>query len=359
VERTREAVLEPTPGVLIDGVDLVQDDLDGELARPDLGQHGLNSIHHLAEHRLRCGRVGDVEHEIRDERLLEGCSEPFDELVGQAADEADRVSDEVGTALVLERSCGRIERLEQPVVDGRLGAGKSVEERRLTDVRVAGESDRRRLGTEPGLPALTTLFREITQSSFEHGDATPRQPTVGLELALAGSPSPHPATESFEVLPHTSHARQVVLELGQFDLELALGGDRVLGEDVENELGAIDDPRFQRVLETALLRRSELVVDDQHLGVRLCEGGYQLLQLALADVRSRIGVRPVLDELADRLQARCAGQLVQLGELGCFTRRQEAGDGKRALPICPWRRIRLVVGHSDIMRLRSGCGENG
>ena len=59
---------------------------------------------------------------------------------------------------------------------------------------------------------------------------------------------------------------QVVLELRELDLELALGASRVLREDVEDQQRAVDDARLQLVLEQLLLRRRELVVDEQHLG---------------------------------------------------------------------------------------------
>ena len=106
------------------------------------------------------------------------------------------------------------------------------------------------------------------------------------------------------MLPHAAHARQVVLELRELDLELSLGADGVLGEDVEDQLRAVDDARLERVLEVPLLRRVELVVDEQHLGARLLVRALQLLELALADVGARVGPRAVLDELADRLDAR-------------------------------------------------------
>jgi hypothetical protein len=92
--------------------------------------------------------------------------------------------------------------------------------------------------------------------------ATPARRRFSFELALAGTSRPHPradgaaaAAEALEVLPHAPHARQVVLELRQLDLELALGRDGVLREDVEDELRAVDDARGEGVLERPLLRR--------------------------------------------------------------------------------------------------------
>ena len=83
--------------------------------------------------------------------------------------------------------------------------------------------------------------------------------------ADAGADRAAAAAEPLEVLPGAAHARQVVLELRQLDLELALGRDGVLGEDVEDQLRAVDDAGGERVLERPLLRRRELVVDEEHL----------------------------------------------------------------------------------------------
>ena len=67
-------------------------------------------------------------------------------------------------------------------------------------------------------------------------------PAVALELRLTRAARADAAAEPLEVLPHAAHARQVVLELRELDLELALGADGVLGEDVEDQLRAVDDP---------------------------------------------------------------------------------------------------------------------
>ena len=106
------------------------------------------------------------------------------------------------------------------------------------------------------------------EAALEHRDASAREAAVGLELRLAGAARADAAAEPLEVLPHPPHPRQVVLELGELDLELALGADGVLGEDVEDQLRAVDHARAERVLEEALLHRVELAVDEQALCVR-------------------------------------------------------------------------------------------
>src|SRR5581483_6279994 len=99
----------------------------------------------------------------------------------------------------------------------------------------------------PLLAADGALPAQLCQPAPEDGDAAARQPAVGLELRLPGPARADAAAEPFEVLPHPAHARQVVLELRELDLELALGGDGVLGEDVEDQLRAVDDARLERV----------------------------------------------------------------------------------------------------------------
>ena len=88
---------------------------------------------------------------------------------------------------------------------------------------------------------------------------------VRFELRLARAARPDAAAEALEVLPHAAHAREAVFEQGQLDLQLAFGADGMLSEDVEDQQGAVDDARVERVLEHTLLCRLQLVVDEQHV----------------------------------------------------------------------------------------------
>ena len=126
------------------------------------------------------------------------------------------------------------------------------------------------------LPSGRAVLADLLEAALEQRDLAARDPAVGLELRLAGAARADAgaertgaAAEALEVLPHPAHPRQVVLELRELDLELSLGALRVLREDVEDQLRPVDDASRQRVLERLLLRRLQLVVDDQHLGARL------------------------------------------------------------------------------------------
>ena len=294
-----------------------------------------------------------MQHEVGDERLLERGREPLDELVRQAADEADRVGDEIAAPVVGERARRRVERLEQAVLDRDLGAGERIQERGLADVRVPGESDGRRLRAATRLPSRVALAAELGEAALEdrrRGCGRCRRSVSSCVSPGPRVPTPPPRRSRCFHMP--AHARQVVLELGELDLELALGADGVLGEDVEDQLRAVDDASLERVLEQPLLGRLELVVDDQHVRGRLAERLLQLLELPLADVRARVGPRAVLDDLVDGLDAGRPGQLAQLGQLLGLASGLEHGDGEPALGLRAGRRIGLPGRHRWIMPLR-------
>ena len=145
------------------------------------------------------------------------------------------------------------------------------------------------------------MLRERAQPLAQERHPAAGETAVGLELALTGAARAETAAQALEVLPEPAHAREVVLELRQLDLELALGADGVLGEDVEDQLRAVDHARLQSVLELALLGRRELVVHDQRLGARLRERLLQLRQLPFADVGAGIRPPPLLNELGHGL----------------------------------------------------------
>jgi hypothetical protein len=113
--------------------------------------------------------------------------------------------------------------------------------------------------------------------------------------------------------PQPGQPRQLVLELGELDLEAALVSLGVLGEDVEDEPAAVDDLDVEQALEGLLLARRQLVVGDEEVEPGLALGLAELLGLALPDVPVGVGVTTVLPLRADDLGA---GRHREVGELG-------------------------------------------
>ena len=206
-----------------------------------------------------------MQDEVGDQRFLECRRKALDQLRRKTPDEADGVCHEVTLPVVLECPGCRIECFEETIVDCGAGSRQAVQQRRLPDVRVPGQRDGRHARPPPLLAACRSLTAECPQAALDEGNTGTREPPVAFELAFPRPPRPDPAAQALEVLPHPSHAREVVLELRQLDLELPFSGSSMLGEDVEDQLRAVDDARLEGVLERALLRRAQLFIDEEHL----------------------------------------------------------------------------------------------
>ena len=81
---------------------------------------------------------------------------------------------------------------------------------------------------------------------------------IDLESLLAGAAPANAAPESRESLVPLRQARESVAELGELHLEFAVSGARALGEDVENQLRAIDHPQLETLAEVARLDGGEV-----------------------------------------------------------------------------------------------------
>ncbi len=155
---------------------------------------------------------------------------------------------------------------------------------------------------------LGDLLLEIPQ-------AAPDPPPLDLDLLLA---RPAPGSDSAAlavVVPGADQAGQEVVQLGRLHLEASLVGPRVLGEDVEDQLGPVDDPGFQLPLQVSLLTGAQIFVADQQvIDLRLAQR-LQVVELALADEERGIDLRAPLHLGADHLATGGAGQVGQLGQL--------------------------------------------
>ena len=124
--------------------------------------------------------------------------------------------------------------------------------------------------------------------------------------------------------PQPAHSREVVLQLRQLDLKLAVGGVRVAGEDVENYGRPIDDRDLQLSLQVAFLARSKFVIADDHVGVRGLRQQCDLLELAGTEISIGMDRLAPLRDLADNGHACGLKQLIQLLEIGLLGRRCDA-----------------------------------
>ena len=100
---------------------------------------------------------------------------------------------------------------------------------------------------------------------------------------------PPPRRESDTPCPE-SRGKQV-LQLRQFHLQTAFGGAGAAREDIENQLGAVDDLDAGGAFKIALLGGREIVIDDQDVGLRGFGEFLQFLDFSVAQQSGRIDVR--------------------------------------------------------------------
>jgi hypothetical protein len=104
------------------------------------------------------------------------------------------------------------------------------------------------------------------------------------------------------------------LELRKFDLKLAFMGLGVLGEDVENERGAVEDADIvaKRFLQFTLMAWRKLIIEEDDVGIHLGRNLFDFLDLTRPDECVGVGVFEALAGAADNLQTGGIGQALQL-----------------------------------------------
>ena len=301
LDRHRQTVVEPFAILGRDEVDLVEHDDLRQLGGADLFEHIADGAHLLVALFLIDRTIDDVHEQVAGERLLERRGKRVDEAVRQLANKTDGVRNRVIATDVLELTGRWVERLEEPVATRHLGTREGVKEAGLAHICIAGERHGRHHALGALLALQATTLARLLDSPPEQRDAIAGKATVGLELRLARTAGTDAATKALKVVPHAAHTGQLVLELGELDLELALCRVGVAGEDVQDQRRAVDHANRETVLEIPLLRRRQLVVDHQDLGLGLLDALLQLVDFAAAEIGLRFGLVLTLDQFADRV----------------------------------------------------------
>ena len=167
----------------------------------------------------------------------------------------------------------RVQGGEQRVIDQDSGPGQPVEQAGLARVGVARDGHRRHLAAAP-LPALDLpAHRHLGDLAAQLGDARPDPAPVSLDLGFTGpagadaAAAGHPAAGlPGQRLTPAAQPRQQVLQLRQLDLRLALLAAGVLGEDVQDQRGAVDDLHLHHALQRRSWLGGELAVADDGVG---------------------------------------------------------------------------------------------
>src|ERR1017187_9017951 len=136
-----------------------------------------------------------------------------------------------------------------------------VSERRLPRIGVADERTRRDGRGLAPLPLLPANAPHVFQLLLHVPDAPGDLPPVSFKLGFTGTAGANAAAELGHLHAMPGQPRHHVLQLRQFDLQLAFAGARMPRKNIENELGAVDNPPLDDLLNIALLGRTEIVIE--------------------------------------------------------------------------------------------------
>ncbi len=272
----------------LDPVDLVEHQHLRQFAGADFVQHFIDLGNALLA--MRIGGVDQVQQEVGLARFAQGRAERGHQLVRQVADETDGIGQHHVAARHRDATHGRVQGGEQLVGRIRLGAGQRVEQGRLAGIGVPHQRHARQFAAHAGAAHLGALHFDLFQSLLQLFDPLLQQAAVGFQLGFTRpAQADGTAALALQVGPAADQPRGHVAQLRQFHLQLAFVAVRTLGEDVQDQAGAVDHPALQELLQVALLRRRQGMVDQHQVGAGGLGGRLDLVQLAGADQDRRVG----------------------------------------------------------------------
>jgi hypothetical protein len=200
------------------------------------------------------------------DRLLERGLKGLHQAVWQTPHKADGVGQEQASAGGQGEASGRrVEGREEPVSREHMGTGQPVEERGLARVGVAHDGEGRHWDALALLALSSALPDYLVELAPHAGNFIADATLVHLELGLARV-ALHRATAALavEVRPEAAQARQLLLESSQLDLQHCLARLGSGGEDVQDDLLAVNHAKSRCILFpiTLLGWRERVIKDD-------------------------------------------------------------------------------------------------
>src|SRR5208282_2139284 len=108
----------------------------------------------------------------------------------------------------------------------------------------------------PRLAARSSLAANGFDRLLDFSDAVANASAVSFKLLLARSARPNSAAEARKLFATSGQTREQVVQLREFHLELAFPRAGVAGEDVEDQLSAVDDAAADSLFHVAKLHGS-------------------------------------------------------------------------------------------------------
>src|SRR5262252_5783972 len=144
---------------------------------------------------------------------------------------------------------------------------KRVKQGGLAGIGVSHQRNGRNWSGFAALALLRADAADVLQLLLQVPHAARDFTAISFEFRFAGTTGADPAAELRHLHAMTHQPRHHVLQLCQFNLELAFSSSRVARENIEDELRTVDDAALNDLLNVALLGWAEIVVKQKHIGI--------------------------------------------------------------------------------------------
>ena len=283
------------------------------IAGPNLSEDPVDLGH------MRTGVFGGDVHNMKNQtgagNFFQSGAEGLDQSGGQVAHKAYGVAQQdAATGGQLEGANGGIEGGEKSGVGEHAGRAQAVEQSGLSGIGVASQGNHRNRNRGAPVAMQSAGGADFFQVGFQFAYAGFNAAAIGFQFGFAGATCSDAAAEPGERSALAVKARQTVFQLGQFHLQAAFGGAGTAGENIEDELRAIDDPHATEALEVSLLSGGKFVVDDDDRGIGGRGQVAQFSHFTLTKQSGRFGIGTDLKRFACYLCAGAAGQFAKFGK---------------------------------------------
>src|SRR5262249_53594066 len=152
---------------------------------------------------------------------------------------------------------------------------------------------------------------------------------------------------------------QHVIQLRQFNLQLAFAATRMFRKNIQNELRAVNHSPFGELFNIPLLNRRQIGVENNQRGLSRVRFRSDLFELAAADKRGRIGYIAKLKNGSSNVRARAAREFDEFCKRFALRRAGRLSrETRRALPghtdeQCAFRYRDLLAGFHRAKKLDS------
>src|SRR5690554_1252448 len=284
-------------------IDFVIDKNMRDVVGPDISKHLVDFSDLLIA--LRAGGIDNMQQQIGLYRLFKRGPESRNQGRRQIADEAHRIGHHHLPGTLYPHATRRgVQGGEQLI--GRIGVCpcQGIEQCRFAGVGIAHQRDRQRAAARTRAPLRGALTLHPCQALSQQPDLVAYHATVHFKLRLAWPAHADAPTLPFQVGPHPGQACGKVLQLSQFDLQLALVAFRAQRENIQYEGYAVDHTPLEASFKVALLRRRKRLIEQHDFRAGFVSDQYGLFQFARTNEMGSVRASPARDDGRDNLSPR-------------------------------------------------------